>query len=700
MNISKKILLLVLMFVFPSVCMGKNHATNNISDETVITQMNYCINTLTSIIHNKSISVLEHESDQLINNLTMEQIVGLHEIKDFRLDLMDAVSRFEITEEERNISKRVFALKRDNIRWSALSSALGSAMFLTGDETKSRKQMAFYVLLVAARTAVNYNSMTGDANMEELQALWELRKEDMHTINELRKRALAIVFELYNKYYLSEHDRLTEATSNLFNQFVSEENIDKRIRLLEDNEETYRMIPEYYYYLGMAYLDRGNYPSAKKCFLSYLEKYRRAPFLRYDERSGCIALSMLTYEKDLGQQRKEELIDMALKNLPGNSAAVLQCAMIHILELDQEEKGFQLIRAGIDDPKATDKEVLYLAAANFLPRISKYPAIYDAICGAFNESNTIGLDSYLTYLAYTKENAWSGIGKMLSFSDFFKRKWYTLWLSTQFSDQFCLMLPKNITFAPHDIRVYMEKHDDDGMTIKQLRPTRTNVLTENEINAVDCFKANKNLKYLFVEMVSPGIYTLRKDIDIDKVKDETWSRMIDFSLTSSDVEDIVEFCEDYKDLSRDTRLLFEAYEGPETTIDSVECYSAVFCGDTLAYQPHHSSRLMGHFVRFVLSNQMEILYKYDEDEDEMQAYMYAIDGVRHFANDDYQQAFLFRDSLTEEPSWWNSNMAIVKGWLSSGEKWLDSVVGECSWWKDAKSYVKGWIADVRKWLGW
>ena len=65
-------------------------------DENVVVQMNYCINTLTNIIHNKSMAVLEHESDQLVNNLTMEQIIGLREIKDFRIDLMDAVSKFEI----------------------------------------------------------------------------------------------------------------------------------------------------------------------------------------------------------------------------------------------------------------------------------------------------------------------------------------------------------------------------------------------------------------------------------------------------------------------------------------------------------------------------------------------------------------------------------------------------------------------------
>lgn len=78
-----------------------SYASAQSEKDMVIAQMNYCITTLTNIVHNKSMTVLEHESDQLLNNLTMEQIIGLYEINDFRIELLDAVSRFEITEEER-----------------------------------------------------------------------------------------------------------------------------------------------------------------------------------------------------------------------------------------------------------------------------------------------------------------------------------------------------------------------------------------------------------------------------------------------------------------------------------------------------------------------------------------------------------------------------------------------------------------------
>lgn len=218
------------------------------SQENVVAQMNYCINSLTNIIHNKSIVVLDHESDQIINNLTMEQIVGLYEINDFRIDLFDAISRMQITEEERMLMRRLQSIKRDNLKWQALSNALSPTIMVTGG---SPQQMAVQAgvqgLLTAARTAVEYQASKGEQNIEELRAMWDLRKSDLEEIANLRKSAIDIVFSLFNKYHLSEKDRLTERTANAFCNYISEPDAKKRIRQLEDNRETYKHFASYYF---------------------------------------------------------------------------------------------------------------------------------------------------------------------------------------------------------------------------------------------------------------------------------------------------------------------------------------------------------------------------------------------------------------------------------------------------------------------
>ena len=175
---------------------GTGFAQRTTSEENVVAQMNYCIYSLTNIIDNKSMTVLEHETDQLTSNLTVENIIGLYEINDFRQDLLDALGRFQITEEERSLMRRIQSIQRDNMKWAALSNALSPTMFVSGNVGP---QMAFNVLLTAARSAVEFQTMKGEQNIEELKAMWELRKEDMIEVNDSRKSALEVVFNLYNK---------------------------------------------------------------------------------------------------------------------------------------------------------------------------------------------------------------------------------------------------------------------------------------------------------------------------------------------------------------------------------------------------------------------------------------------------------------------------------------------------------------------
>lgn len=443
------------MIILPAYAQDK---TGNSKKDNVIVQMNYCINSLTNIIHNKSMSVLEHESDQLVNNLTMEQIIGLYEINDFRTDLIDAVGKFGITEEERNLIRRIQSIKRDNMKWVALSNALNPTMLLTGNGPGFGPQMAFQTLLTAARSVVEYKTMQGEQNIEELQAMWDLRKEDLQTILQLRKSAQSIIFELYNKYNLSESDRLTESTATLFNEYITEVDASKRVRILQDNYKTYYKFPEYYYHLGMAYVDCKNYSKAKEAFITYLNMYKNAPILRFDERTGCIALTMLAHEKNLSITKKEELIDIAIKNLPSNSAAILQCAMTYIYDLKNYEKGFQLIRAGIDDPKATDRDLLFMAAANLIPCLNKNSITYRSLCETFSNSKYFSLDSYLTFNIYTNSNAWTSINNVLLLSEYTKSLWYTLWFGKKFNNEFQVTIPEYISFNSNDILVYIEEH--------------------------------------------------------------------------------------------------------------------------------------------------------------------------------------------------------------------------------------------------
>ena len=697
MNIRRILILFVVLLGLLGNIAGQNKSLPN--DENVVAQMNYCINTLTSIVHNKSMSVLEHESDQLVNNLTMQQIIGLPEIRDFRIELMDAVSKFEITEEERHLLRRIQSIKRDNMKWAAISNALNPTMLLTGGGGFG-PQLAFQVLLTAARSVVEYKTMQGEQNIEELQAMWELRKEDMQTINDLRKSAHSIVFALYDKYHLSESDRLTESSANLFSEYISIPDAARRVRILEDNYDIYKRIPEYYYHLGMAYLDNGDYSKAKNNFSTYLVNYDHAPILRYDERSGCIALAMLTYDKTLSSAEKEKLISIAIKNLPSNSAAVLQCAMVYIYEFNQPEKGFQLIRAGVDDPNESDKDILFMAAANLMPFSKQYSTVYRAICDTFKNTYGITLGSFITYLIYSQGNVWEQIGNVLSFSDCYSRLWYTLWIGKSFNDNFHVLLSNKVTYSPNDVSFYLEEHSEDEIKIYLMKSNDCYSITEDDINDIDCFKANKNLKYLYVESINDGMYKLKPNVNLDKIIDETWPRQSEFTLSESDIEDIVDFCKEYKSPTDDTEIELSRYKVDSKRIDANGEFSIFFYGDSLRYKPYHSKKQKGYYVRLIISNGFQVLYKYDNDSDTLLPYMYS-DGHKYwFANSAAKQEYTYKEVPTQDkPSWWNAMWNSLKGWFSneeentSNENTLEKSKDEPSWLNKMWTSITNWFSS-------
>ncbi len=658
LNPFKKILIFS-VFTFATLT---SHAQtpDTVDRNNVIAQMNYCITTLTNIIHNKSMAVLEHESDQLLNNLTMEQMVGLYEINDFRIELLDAVSRFEITEEERALLKRVQSMKRDNAKWTALSNALSPTMLLTGSGPGMGYQMAFQTLLTAARSVVEYKVAQGEQEIEELEAMWELRKEDMKVINDVRKSALNIVFNLYNKYHLNENDRLTEDTATKFSTYISDPNAAKRIRLLESYRSTYEKMASYYYHLGMAYVDVGNYEKAKTNFITYLNMYKQAPILRHDEMSGCIALTRLTYETNLSSSDKRYLVNIALKNLPSNSAAVLQCAMVLIYDIKDTESGLRLIQTGLDDPYASDKDLLYMAAANLMPVINKYPQLKKEIANSFQTENSMSVDTYITFLINAEDNCWNDLSNLINFRNVSSRDWSHLGIGTDLNENLHIIFPERYVYNVGDICLYIETHDKDGIEIQEMRPEFANGISIDDIEKVNCFKANKNLKYLFCNVIEPNsMFCIKDNIDYEKLKSGEYPHMFEFVLTDKDVNDIIKFCK--KHTQKETSLLCVDIDDEKYFKQNLDEEIVIkFYGDSLRYSPHHSAKQSGYYLRMSLSNGIIIMYKYNPHDKNLSPYFYSYEDKTVFINDVIKEEYLCTVPPIEGPTF----MSTVKSTVS------------------------------------
>ena len=372
-----------------------------VSLANIIEQMNYCYMALTNIINSKTMLQYESELDQLINNLTVENIADIDEIAEFRESLMEVTSDLAINEEERKVLRRLNTIRRDNIKYQAISNALSIPMILVpgaGGAVVPTPQLAFYALLSAARSAVDYTVQGNQLQAEEIQSFWELRKKDLESFKNLRLEAFRLLVQLYKKYNLKESDRLTEQTALLFSNIIQEGDASKRLRLLLDNKHTYASFIDWDYYVGMAYLDIKQKAEACRYLHSYIDRRQATPLFRIDSKLGISALTLLTYDAGLSTGAKMDMLTLAKNNLPENGASLNQIALLY-RQMGQSKEGFDLLRRGLDNERTTDKDLLVWAIVQGISEARPDVVSLKTIDRAVKSTSDISLNSYLSYLA-------------------------------------------------------------------------------------------------------------------------------------------------------------------------------------------------------------------------------------------------------------------------------------------------------------
>lgn len=633
----------------------------------VIEQMNYNINALTRIINAPSLPTYEYEKNQLINNLTMTEIVGLEEVADFRTSLLATLGDLEMIEGDKKIFKKVSSIRKDNQKWEALSSALSVPMFAT-----SGPQAAFYVLLTAARTYVDYNVSLDNMKSEEMQALWEIRKNELQNFNNLRVRAFKLVNQLYQKYNLRESDRLTEKTADLFKDIVLQPDVSKRIRLLIDNSPTFSHMAEYHYYLGMSYIDIKKYDKAKVYFDKYKQLYAKAPIFRQNEKLGTIALAEIAYNSKLTLEELDKIADTVLKNMPDNSAATLQLVLAY-LKYDEKEKAFNILRKGLDNIKMTDKEILSYTAVQWLDEIKPYKNIYSAIVSILNTDKNLPLDQYILLLRKTSEDKMfmEKLSKLFIVDD--NVGWL---LSGTFLDKMFYVkdvrLNGTYSFDIGKMFSYSSKLKDNELDLVQntLR-YQSEIKREEILDDVEFIKNNPKFLPIFFYPIDTKreMYRVRKDVDYNKIlgRDDNYQLYKDIGNSSiegindDELKELVEYGKskieednsiiEYSDKNGwswwrkdkiEAKVASLDYLSPsnDSFIESVnlsdyneysnEDISINFVGQEIDFFPMWHTFEDGEYEQLYFKGDIPILLTYKKDD--MSLYSVEIENKRYYAN--------------------------------------------------------------------
>ena len=539
-----------------------------VSLANIIEQMNYCYMALTNIINSKSMLQYESELDQLINNLAVENIADIDEIAEFREDLMSVTSDLAINEEERKVLRRLNTIRRDNVKYQAISNALSIPMLLVpgaGGSAASAPQLAFYTLLSAARSAVDYTVQGNQLQAEEIQSFWELRKRDLESFKNLRLEAFRLLVQLYKKYNLKESDRLTERTALLFSNIIQDGDASKRLRLLLDNKQTYASFIDWDYYVGMAYLDIKQNAEACRYLHSYIDRRQATPLFRIDSKLGISALTLLTYDAGLSTGAKMEMLTLAKNNLPENGASLNQIALLYRL-LGQSEEGFDLLRRGLDNERTTDKDLLVWTIVQGISVARPDAVSLKTIDRAVKSTSDISLNSYLSYLAASNIGGLpKELSTLISFDKFASRHFWGngyVWLAGPKLDYDNILL--NINSNRHlldvsDLEVYRMRVGGGSVKIREMASQYEGAVTREELeDEFDFFKSYpKAIPVLFHPLQDDACYVVRRNIDFNTLTPGSSLHdklSVYGELSEDELQDIKEYCEDHQSKAQGIQL--------------------------------------------------------------------------------------------------------------------------------------------------
>lgn len=669
--------------------------------DVVIEQMNYCINSLTTISQNKSVEVLDHELDQLLNNLTMEQMAGLPEVAEFRKQLLQSLNSVSVTQQEKEVVRRMHDNTLGRHMWKAASSVIDHKVVTA-------------VLLSIARTTVDYQLTGVQQDQEELKALWELKKAQLNEVTTLRKEALELVFTLYQRFQLDEHDRLTEASALLFNQIVNERDNGKRIRLLRDNYTQFCNVSDYYYYLGMAYIDADDYEQARPQLEQYEARCNRAPIFRYNEKLGCVHLARLIFEKKLSDTEKLQLVENVQHNLPNNGAALIQCAMILMNDLKQEKHAIDLLRSGVDNPHVSDRDAIVLTLAQLMSRIKTMPEMEQQVKDAVYKCNDLTLNSHIAFVVNDHQpNIWETLPAFIQIDDAFHRPWY--FFGKSFNGEFRLLLPANFSLDRQQLAVYWERNEGQHLYITEGEPRLSMTIERKEVfDEVECFQKDPSMMYLFLSSVDGNdLLQVKPNLDYDAIQKKEMPGLKELSLDDDDLAKIIAFCKKHEPERGCTVLTVKG----GSTSGSFENDSISFEGDTLRYTPRLTSeeRTLVHFI-FADAPQTIVSFVVNDDKQTLDIYSIESNG-QLFYKDEAPETVTAKIPTWYEKIWnfvwgiivwlWHLILAVlawlwhlvwgILAWLWGILVWLwDFVWGIFSWlWDFVKGILK-WCYDFVK----
>ena len=394
----------------------------------VTAHLNYYLNLIHSLKNNRDLSYLYYVVSELSEKISDEESCKAERLVDLRVDIKKAVDDLIVNMREQSIYEQVRDLTRKNQKMSSLNNALSNMSYLVtsngsrltnnttiigggmsagttaavgGAATVGAATAAPFVLaaavpaiLILARAGVDYVASQRELEKSRILDEWKIQKQELRNLNDLISSKVKMTADLYRKYGLKDSECVDGPLLEDFYEKLKEPNLKSRINsLTESDSKKFEIIPDYFYYLGMDYVENNEYDKAKPLFDEYIRLSNEYKVLKIDrnEKIGLVALAQIAYEND------ENEVDLKVKyicdNLPNNEMAYIAC-IYKYLELGNLEEAFNVLSLGLSNVKEDNGALVEFAMRN-MNSIKEYEELNERIYGYILRCEHISLSDRL-----------------------------------------------------------------------------------------------------------------------------------------------------------------------------------------------------------------------------------------------------------------------------------------------------------------
>ena len=166
-------------------------------------QLNYCQEALTRAATANNRVILDQEYNKIVNNLNLVSIPDV-ELMQLRKSLLTMFNEFSIREEERERVQEKYRRKVERAFISSMSGALGSAGGMSVWSTVTNTAFSL------GGAYFEYQQRVEDYKDQLDEGRWELKKDELRQITEMRSDVLDTSWRILKRYALPDKLRLTE----------------------------------------------------------------------------------------------------------------------------------------------------------------------------------------------------------------------------------------------------------------------------------------------------------------------------------------------------------------------------------------------------------------------------------------------------------------------------------------------------------